>query len=293
MEKPIVEEGFIPVPGGKVWYQKVGGSDTIPLITLHGGPAVPHSYIGCFAELADERPVIFYDQLGCGRSDCLVEDKLWTIERFVEELHEVRKALKIDRMHLLGHSWGTMLAMDYYLTHPDGVVSLVLASPCLNFPLWVSTYLPSLLAELPEGLQTTIKNHVPGEMTPDYQAVVEEYNSRYLFHRADLSTVLSAFNGFNFKIRQILFGADDIFPMGRMGQYDRSEDLHKVEVPVLLTCGRYDDSTPDYLEWHHQHLPNSQIAIFEQSGHMTPLDEPEGSNRVVRSFLRQMEAAMR
>jgi proline-specific peptidase len=104
------QEGYIPVSGEyRVWYRMVGGGaehENIPLLALHGGPGIPHDYIENLADLAsDTRRVILYDQLGCGRSDQPDDTSLWRVERFVEELGIVRRALGLDRIHLLGQSW--------------------------------------------------------------------------------------------------------------------------------------------------------------------------------------------
>ena len=118
------DEGYINVPGGRVWYRSVGpdsGSEgRTPLLCLHGGPGFTHNYLEPLEALADQRRVVFYDQLGCGRSDRPDDETLWTVERFVEELVQVRAALGLDRLHLFGSSWGGMLAMQYVLDRqPD------------------------------------------------------------------------------------------------------------------------------------------------------------------------------
>jgi proline-specific peptidase len=136
------QEGFIPVSGYRVWYRIVGGGadlENIPLLALHGGPGVPHDYIENLADLAsDTRRVILYDQLGCGRSDQPDDTSLWRVERFVEELGIVRRELGLDQVHLLGQSWGGMLAIEYALTQPRGLVSLILASTLSSMPMWVA-----------------------------------------------------------------------------------------------------------------------------------------------------------
>ena len=103
------KEGHIEVEGGRVWYRVCGSGDETPLLLLHGGPGAPSYYLNPLEEISKDRPVIFYDQLGAGRSDRPVDASLWTVERFVRELGEVRRALGLDRVHVLGHSWGTML----------------------------------------------------------------------------------------------------------------------------------------------------------------------------------------
>src|SRR5437588_70099 len=99
-------ETFVEVPGGRVWTQVVGGGERIPLVVLHGGPGFPHDYVRSLEDLADERPVVFYDQLGCGRSDRPDDLSLWTVERAVDELATVLTALGLSRFHLVGQSWG-------------------------------------------------------------------------------------------------------------------------------------------------------------------------------------------
>jgi len=108
----MAREGYIEVPGGRVWYRSVGEGGT-PLLCLHGGPGFTHYYLEPLEVLADRRQVIFYDQLGCGRSDRPEDVSLWTVDRFVEELAQVREALGLSRLHLFGSSWGGMLAMQY------------------------------------------------------------------------------------------------------------------------------------------------------------------------------------
>src|SRR6185369_730964 len=109
-------EGYVPVEGGRVWYRIIGEGKATPLIILHGGPGfTSYAYEPLAAALADERPVIVYDQLGCGRSDRSSDTKLWTVARFERELAALRTALKLDRIYLLGHSWGGQLAVEHAL----------------------------------------------------------------------------------------------------------------------------------------------------------------------------------
>jgi proline iminopeptidase len=152
--EPVVEhQGFIDVPGGPVWYKAVGAGPGIPLLVLHGGPGGTSCGYSALEPLASERPVIRYDQLGTGRSGRPDELSLWTVERFVEELHVVRGALGLEQMHLLGHSWGGSLAAAYVLEKgTDGIVSLTLSSPLLSTPQWIVDA-NLLRAQLPEDVQ--------------------------------------------------------------------------------------------------------------------------------------------
>src|SRR5208283_5271449 len=107
-----IREGMIDVPGGRVWYRSVGEGG-IPLLCLHGGPGMTHNYIDPLEDLGDRRRVIFYDQLGCGRSDKPDDTSLWTVPHFVREVEAVRSALELDRFHLFGSSWGGQPSMQY------------------------------------------------------------------------------------------------------------------------------------------------------------------------------------
>ena len=121
------DEGYIDVPGGKVWYRAVGdNAEATPLLCLHGGPGFTHYYLEALEALADRRRVIFYDQFGCGRSDRPGDLTLWNVDRFVAELAQVRSALELDRLHLFGSSWGGMLAMQYVLDRRPDLESLIL-----------------------------------------------------------------------------------------------------------------------------------------------------------------------
>ena len=131
------EEGTIEIDGHQLWYRQ-GGESGVPLLLLHCGPGAGHDYLEPLAGLADRRAVIFYDQLGCGRSDQPDDSSLWHIERFVREVDTIRAGLGLDRVHILGHSWGGWLAIEYMLGAPQGVEGLVLASTSAS-GVWMST----------------------------------------------------------------------------------------------------------------------------------------------------------
>jgi proline iminopeptidase len=126
------------VTGGLVWYQIVNPGEGIPLLILHGGPGSPHDYLESLSQLADERPIIFYDQLGCGKSERPDDITLWQRSRFVEELDQIRHALHLENVHLFGHSWGSVLPVDYAFTNPGYIANLIFASSALSILSWLS-----------------------------------------------------------------------------------------------------------------------------------------------------------
>lgn len=158
-------EGTVPFRGYRTWYQVVGEpatSDRVPLLVLHGGPGLPHDYLEDLSRLADGgRAVIFYDQIGCGKSDHPDDDALWTMATFVEEVAAVRDALGLERVHLLGHSWGGWLALEYALDRPSGLASLVLASSCASLPAFAAET-RKLKDSLPAKVSEVIDRHEAG-----------------------------------------------------------------------------------------------------------------------------------
>jgi proline-specific peptidase len=139
-----VNEGFVPFRRFRTWYRVVGDlaqskPAKLPLLVLHGGPGTPHDYLEPLEELTDAgQLIVFYDQLGCGNSDQPHDPSLWRVGLFLEELATVRQELGLEHIHLLGHSWGGMLAMEYVLTQPAGLASLILASSLASVPQWVA-----------------------------------------------------------------------------------------------------------------------------------------------------------
>jgi len=145
-------EGFVDVKGGKIWYRVTGQGRQTPILMLHGGPGTPSYYLNPLSPLGKDRKVITFDQLGCGRSDAISDTTLMTIDNFVDQVNTLLSALQIGKVHLYGHSWGTMLGVDYYLKYPQKIKSLILASPCLSVHMWVRDA-DSLISTLPDSVQ--------------------------------------------------------------------------------------------------------------------------------------------
>lgn len=284
-------EGYISVTGGRVWYQVIGAGDAIPLLALHGGPGLPHDYLEPLAELADERPVIFYDQLGCGRSDRPEDESLWHMERFVEELGQVREALGLTQVHLLGQSWGTMLAIDYALLQPTDLVSLNLAGPVASVPRCMEDayYLVTLL---PAEVQATLRQHIAAGTTdsPEYQQAAEVFNLRHLCQVQPIPDSLQrAAASIGVQVFRTMWGPTDLDCTGNLKDYDRTARLGEITVPTLFTCGHDDICTPAATAWYHELMPGSEMVVFEQSSHSPQLEEPELFLQVLRDFLQRVE----
>jgi proline iminopeptidase len=289
------QEGFIPVTGGRVWYRIVGAGPGIPLLTLHGGPGASSNYLEPLSALANERPVIFYDQLGGGKSDHPDNPALWVLERFVEELVQVCAALNLRKFHLLGHSWGTILGIEYALNHPAGLTSLILSGPAMSAPRYVQDA-NTLKSQLPLEMQAAIiKHEAAGTVdNPEYQAAFGEWMHRHISRNSlVLEEIAKAFTdpvtGINDQVYNTMQGPSEFTITGNLKDFDRTTRLSEIKLPVLFTCGRYDECTPEATEWYHLLLPGSEMVVFEQSAHMTHLEETERYVKTIRDFLRRVE----
>jgi proline iminopeptidase len=285
------QEGYVSVSGGRVWYRIVGDGDAAPLLALHGGPGVPHDYLEPLAALADERPVIFYDQLGCGRSDRPNDVSLWRIERFVEELGQVRRALGLERVHLFGHSWGGWLATEYLRTKPAGVVSLVMASSCFSVAQYLAE-VTRLVENLPGDVRTVLRQHEQAGTTDSaaYQQAVEEFNRRHLCRMQPYPEAMQrAGAGIGVAVYQTMQGPNEFTFTGNLVGWDRAEWVHEITLPSLFTCGRYDEVTPLCVQQSQRLVAGAELVVFEQSAHMAHLEEPERYLQVLRDFLAHAE----
>lgn len=151
------------------------------MLTIHGGPGVPHNYLETLEILEDERPVVFYDQLGCGKSERPSDTSLWRIERFVEEIELLRSELTYPESHLLGQSWGTILACEYALKYPQTVRSMVLSGPAMSISRFESDargLMETLSVESKEAINRAEKS---GNFNrEDYQEAVSEFYGKFV-----------------------------------------------------------------------------------------------------------------
>jgi proline-specific peptidase len=289
-ELPTPGDGRLPVEGGTIFYRVVGSGKGVPVVLLHGGPGYTSHYLEPLSALGDERPVILYDQLGAGRSDRATDTALFRIDRYVRELDSLRRALRLERIHLYGHSWGTMLALEYLATKPSGIVSVVLASPVITTASWAQDG-KALLTTLPDSIQQVIARHEAAGTTasPEYEQASMTFMLRYVFGmeppfppEAD-----SAIAGYNPLVYTTMWGPSEFSPTGNLRRFDRSRTLAELTMPVLFTAGRNDEARPETVERFAQTVRNAEVKIFEQSAHMTMLTEREAYVAAVREFLRK------
>ncbi len=279
-------EGLLPVPGGNIWYRVSGDRSATPVILLHGGPGYSSYYLRILDSLGADRPTIRYDQLGSGKSGQTTDTLLFTIPHFVAELDSLRRALTTGRVHLLGHSWGTILALEYYRVHPEQVASLILASPALDIPAW-ERHARELLRTLPDSAQEAIRlREADGNFAaPDYQAALADFYGRYVWLRpvqVDLDSTLQTVNMAMYTYMQ---GPSEFTITGTLKRYDATPFLPQVRVPTLYTVGEFDEANPVTVRRFADLTPGAQIAVIPSAAHITTWDAPHEMLTVVRDFL--------
>jgi proline-specific peptidase len=293
-ERPS-REGYAAFRGHKIWYKVVGEAEQpgkLPLLCLHGGPGAPHDYLESLEAMADTgRRVFFYDQLGCGNSDRPSDPDLWTVDLFVEELGVMREALGLDRIHLLGQSWGGMLAMQYMLTQPAGIASLTVASSPSDMKLWVSEA-NRLRDELPPEVQAALLRHEAAGTTddPEYQQAMLVFYRRHVC-RSDPwpDYVDRAFAKIGQEVYTTMNGPSEFHVIGKLKSWDITARLGEIRVPTLVTSGRYDEATPLIAETVQRGIPGAEWVLFEESSHMAHVEEAGRYMQVLDGFLSRVE----
>lgn len=285
----MTNEGFIGLSSGhSIWRRTVGGGPGAPLLLLHGGPGAAHDYLEPMESLGADRQVIFYDQLGCGRSDKPDDTSLWTIDRFAAEIDEVRDALGLNECHILGQSWGGWLAIEYLLGAPAGVKSVVLASTSSSLRQFADEA-RRLIGELPaESRDALIELGDAGAYDdPAYAAAEEAFYRRHLCRLEQwpdcMMRTIANLDGN--QVYRTMNGPNEFTITGNLKDWDRTDRLHEITIPALVTVGRYDEITPNCAETMRARLPDARVELFEHSAHTAHIEEPERYRDVVSAFL--------
>jgi len=248
----------------------------LPLLVLHGGPGSAHDALEGLGALAEQgRRVVFYDQLGSGESDRPDDRSLWTVETFLDQLRSVRERLGLERVHLFGTSWGGMLVLEYAFTRPKGLASLVLNSTPTSAPRWAVETV-RLHSELPLGLD-------------DNQAEAEFRRRHICRLDPEPEVLVRARAKFGLQVYETMWGRNEYTVTGTLKDWDVTNRLGEIRQPTLITSGRHDECTPTLVEPLHRGIAGSDWVIFEESAHMSYLEEPERYLQVVGDFLDRVE----
>ena len=227
--------------------------------------------------------MVFYDQLGTGKSDHPSDTTLWRLDRFLAELARVREALGLGEVHLYGHSWGGTLAIEYGLTRPAGLRSLTLAGPLVDAQRYLHDN-DSLIGTLPDSLARVLRSEPPAAPThsPAFQPAYLEYLRRFFARRQPWSPDLDSAVG--------LMDLSSSRGMGSFLQgYDRTGRMGEIAVPALFLVGRYDPTTPEATRGFQERVAGSELVVFDSTGHLPMQDFPQRYVQTMRDFLHRVE----
>jgi proline iminopeptidase len=276
------------LPVGKVWWMRVGrDTGKAPLLTLHGGPGAAHNYLLPLKALADERQVIFFDQLGCGKSDAPDDAALYVMPRCVEQLAAVRKALALEKVILYGHSYGGMLAIEYLTQTPGvSVEKLILAGTGASIPQAVAG-MRRLMEALPNGRRAFELEKAGQETSKEYQDLVQLFYNTYLC-RVDPwpKNVQDTLEALGKSLSYpVMNGPNEFTIVGNLAKWDRIADLGKISAPTLLLTAQHDEVPIESHLTLQAGIKGSNLVMLGDCAHLAMDEKPDEYVRVLRSFM--------
>jgi L-proline amide hydrolase len=289
---PPVSEGYVAYRGYRTWYRVVGdvASGAVPLLALHGGPGSTHHYFGPLERLGSERPVVLYDQIGCGSSDRprYVE---WSVAVFREEVDAVRSHLGLGRIHLLGTSWGGMLALEHVLSGGEGIVSLILSSTLASVDQWAAEQ-ALLRNALPAAVVDVLDRHDRAGTydDPEYEEAMEAYFDRHFYRGPKPRPELERMNAEKARdVYRAMQGPNEWTVTGAIRGWDVRDRLGDIDLPTLVIRGRHDMCTEPIAATLVEGIPNAREVVLEESSHTPVLEETDRYLETVSAFMWESE----
>jgi proline iminopeptidase len=287
---------YYTINGAKIWTVSFGAGE--PLFLIPGGPGNAHSYLRAFDELSDNYTLVFYDGFGRGKSDTAQNVKEYSIERDIQDLEALRKAMGYEKINVLGHSYGTVVAQGYAIKYPGNVSHLVLLAPFHSNAMW---------QENDDNCNREIKTNYPEVWDTLMSVRKQGYQSSDPLHQAIYSRVpygfLYAYNPENFsknssppypnymntRLYYQMVGKDGDFTVGSdIGTFDYRDQLKNLKMPILIIAGRYDRVAVPWMSIKYkEYCPQAEFVMFEQSGHNPYIEEPSKTFELIRTFLKK------
>ena len=279
-------EGYTSVLGFDLFYRQFGAPEAGEILCLHGGPGATHDYLLSMADLADYGyRVTFYDQLGCGRSQVPKNMSLFVPERYVEEVEAFRKTMRLGRPHVIGSSWGGMLAIAYALKYQRNMKTMTTVGGLHSVPLTVRE-MERMKGGLPkETRETLVKYEDLGDYdNPEYMKAVMVFYIKHLCRLAPWPPEITySLDHISKPVYRTMNGPNEFTIIGNTRYWDVTSKLRNIRVPTLVLGGRYDEVSPIVAKEIHKHVTGSELTIFPRSSHMPFWEErPSFMKRVIR-----------
>ena len=286
-----------PVGTFKVWTKRFGNNPRIKVLLLHGGPASTHEYLESFESFFPQEGFEFYeyDQLGSYYSDQPTDSSLWTIDRFVDEVEQVRKALGMDSTNffLYGNSWGGILAMEYAFKYQKNLKGLIIGNMMSSIPQY-SEYQKKLHANMSQTAVDSIKGYEARKQytDPNYQRLLmTEYYSKHICRLPEWPEAVNrAFKHTNYPIYLMMQGPSEFSVSGRLLNWDRSKDLGQLEVPTLTVGATHDTMDPEHMKWMSTQVKNGKFLLCPNGSHMCMWDDQKAFFPGVIDFIKSVDS---
>ena len=292
----------IETPKGtfRVWTKRIGNHPTMKVLLLHGGPAATHEYFEACDSYFPSASIeyYYYDQLGSYYSDQPDEPELWELPRFVEEVEQVRQALRLDysNFYLLGHSWGGMLAMEYALKYQTHLKGLVISNMMMSIPAYNKYAEQVLMPTMDQAVLAEIKRlEAAGDNeNPRYMELLVPHHYEHHILRMPAAEwpdpVNRAFKRINPKIYVPLQGPSELGASGKLVNWDRTADVAKITVPTLSIGARYDTMDPAHMEWLAGAAQRGRYLFCPNGSHMAMYDDQETYFNGLIRFIQDVDA---
>lgn len=291
----------IQTPSGefKVWTKRIGNNPTVKVLLLHGGPGATHEYFECFDSFfpVEGFEYYYYDQLGSYYSERPKDPKLWEISRFVEEVEQVRKALKLDKSNfiLFGQSWGGILAVEYALKYQENLKGLIISNMMMNGPAY-GRYAEEVLGpQLDPKVLAEIKELEAKEDydNPRYMDLLKSnYYTKYLIRMpVDQwpEPISRMFNHLNEDIYVKMNGPSEFGVRGTLEKWDRTSDLPKIKVPTLVIGATYDTMDPEHMRWVSNQVQQGKFLLCPNGSHLALYDDQETFFEGLVQFIKDVD----
>ncbi len=282
----------------KVWTKRFGNNPRIKILILHGGPALTHEYLESFESYFPGEGFEFYeyDQLGSYYSDQPKDSVLWTLDRFTDEVEQVRKALGLtkDNFFLLGQSWGGILAMEYALKYQQNVKGLIISNMMASYPKY-GAYNEKLRQELRKSLvDSLVAFEQKGDFhNPVYQQLVTtEFYCKHICRMPEAQwpePIQRSFKHINQPVYELIQGPSEFVPGGLLKNWDREHDLKKITVPTLMIGAHYDSMDPEYMKLMSTLVPNGEYLYCPDGSHLCMWDDQQHYFPGVINFINKVD----
>ncbi len=286
----MIKDGFLTIKDNKIYYKIYGYKiNNIPLILVHGGPGVNHIYLETISDLSDERPVVLYDQLGCGYSDKVSSQESYNLDYYREELKILIENLGYEKVNLLGSSWGTIVVAEYVTNYESPVINkIILSGSCLDVSMWINDQRENMKKISEEYYNVIIDCEDRKDFSNlNYKKSIMEFYSKYLCRSNPWPEILiRSFEILNEDLYNNLWGPSEFTCTGRLKDYSILHKLKDIKVPVLYTVGEYDECTPATAELYKNNTPGSQLIVFPGASHTHHIEKQNEFNNTIRDFLK-------